>query len=46
MIGTYAYQRAIVNSRIGEGAAISLFFFPFLALIVFFQLLYLQRRAS
>lgn len=44
MIGTYAYQRAIVNSRIGEGAAISLFFFPILALIVFFQLLYLQRR--
>jgi multiple sugar transport system permease protein len=46
MIGTYAYQRAIINSRIGEGAAISLFFFPFLALIVFLQLLYLQRRDS
>lgn len=44
MIGTYAYQRAIVNSRIGEGAAISLYFFPILALIVFFQLIYLQRR--
>ena len=46
MIGTYAYQRAIVNSRIGEGAAISVFFFPIMALIVFFQLWYLQRRAE
>ncbi|MEM9951399.1 MAG: sugar ABC transporter permease [Chloroflexota bacterium] len=44
MIGTYAYQQAIQSSRIGEGAAISLFFFPILALIVFFQLWYLQRR--
>ena len=44
MIGTYAYQQAIQNARIGEGAAISLFFFPILALIVFFQLWYLQRN--
>lgn len=44
MIGTYAYQQAIQSSRIGEGAAVSLFFFPILALIVFFQLWYLQRR--
>ena len=44
MIGTYAYQQAIQNSGIGEGAAVSLFFFPILALIVFFQLWYLQRN--
>ncbi len=44
MIGTYAYQQAIQSAKIGEGAAVSLFFFPILALIVFFQLWYLQRR--
>ncbi len=44
MIGTYAYQQAIQNTRLGEGAAIALFFFPFLAVITFFQLWYLQRR--
>jgi len=44
MIGTYAYQQAIQNSKIGEGAAVSLFFFPVMAVIVFFQLWYLQRR--
>jgi len=44
MIGTYAYQQAIQSAKIGEGAAVSLFFFPFLAAIVFFQLWYLQRR--
>jgi multiple sugar transport system permease protein len=46
MIGTYAYQQAIRSSKIGEGAAVSLFFFPVLAAIVFFQLWYLQRRES
>lgn len=44
MIGTYAYQQAIQSAKIGEGAAVSLFFFPFLAAIVFVQLWYLQRR--
>ena len=44
MIGTYAYQQAIQNARLGEGAAIALFFFPFLALLIVFQLWYLQRR--
>lgn len=46
MIGTYAYQQAIQSSRIGEGAAISLFFFPILALIVVLQLWYLQREGN
>ncbi|MEQ8677662.1 MAG: sugar ABC transporter permease [Aggregatilineales bacterium] len=44
MIGTYAYQQAIQSSKIGEGAAVSLFFFPIMALVVFLQLWYLQRR--
>ncbi|MEO1164713.1 MAG: sugar ABC transporter permease [Chloroflexota bacterium] len=44
MIGTYAYQLAIKNSQIGEGAAVSLFFFPVMVIIVIFQLWYLQRR--
>ena len=44
MIGTYAYQLAIKNARIGEGAAVSLFFFPAMVLVVWFQLWYLQRR--
>ncbi len=46
MIGTYAYQLAIKNARIGEGAAVSLFFFPVMVLVVWFQLWYLQRRAQ
>ncbi|MEM6527322.1 MAG: sugar ABC transporter permease [Chloroflexota bacterium] len=44
MIGTYAYQLAIKNANIGEGAAVSLFFFPVMVIIVWFQLWYLQRR--
>jgi len=44
MIGTYAYQVAIKNARIGEGAAVSLYFFPIMVLVVVFQLWYLQRR--
>ncbi len=44
MIGTYAYQLAIKNARIGEGAAVSLFFFPVMVAVVVFQLWYLQRR--
>ncbi|NDJ62422.1 MAG: sugar ABC transporter permease [Chloroflexi bacterium] len=46
MIGTYAYQQAIQNTRIGEGAAAALFFFPFLAFIMFIQLRYLQSRET
>lgn len=44
MIGTYAYQQAIQNQLIGEGAAVSMFFFPLMLGIVFLQLWYLQRR--
>lgn len=46
MIGTYAYQVAIRNAEIGEGAAVSLFFFPIMVAVVVFQLWYLQRRAE
>ena len=43
MVGTYAYQQAIQNAKIGEGAAISMFFFPIMMLIIVAQLWYLQR---
>ncbi len=45
MIGTYAYQQAIQGNRIGEGAAISLMFFPAMVLVIYLQLRYLQREA-
>lgn len=44
MIGTYAYQQAIQSAKIGEGAAISLFFLPVMIVIIWLQLGYLQRR--
>jgi len=44
MIGTYAFERALRAFRLGEGAAISLFFFPVMLLIVYLQLRYLQRK--
>ncbi|MEO0562784.1 MAG: sugar ABC transporter permease, partial [Chloroflexota bacterium] len=46
MIGTYAYQVAIKNAKLGEGAAISLYFFPIMVIVVVFQLWYLQRRQN
>jgi len=44
MIGTYAFERALRAFRLGEGAAISLFFFPVMLLVVYLQLRYLQRK--
>ena len=44
MIGTYAYQQAIRNAKIGEGAAISIFFLPVMLVFMMLQLWYLQRR--
>jgi multiple sugar transport system permease protein len=46
MVGTYAYQQAIQNNKIGEGAAISMFFFPAMLAIISLQLWYLRRRDS
>lgn len=44
LFATLAYQVALASGRLGEGAAISLFMFPFLLLVVIFQLWYLRRE--
>ncbi len=44
LFATYAYQVAMVGTRLGLGAAISLFMFPVLALVIVFQLVYLRRE--
>ncbi len=43
LFATYAYQVAMVGTRLGLGAAISLFMFPVLALVIVFQLIYLRK---
>ena len=43
LFATYAYQIGIATGKISEGAAISLAMFPFLFLIVIFQLWYIRR---
>ncbi|MGI9103635.1 MAG: carbohydrate ABC transporter permease [Terriglobales bacterium] len=44
LFATYAYQVAMVGSRLGLGAAVSLFMFPVLAILIIFQLVYLRRE--
>jgi multiple sugar transport system permease protein len=44
LFATYAHQTGLVTARIGEGAAISLFLFPILVLVIFFQLRLLRRQ--
>jgi multiple sugar transport system permease protein len=44
LFATYAHQTGLVTARIGEGAAISLFLFPILVLVIFFQLRVLRRQ--
>ena len=46
LFATYAYQVAMVETRLGLGAAISLFMFPVLALVIIFQLVYLRREQA
>ena len=46
LFATYAYQVAMVGTRLGLGAAISLFMFPVLALVIIFQLIYLRREQA
>lgn len=46
VLATYSYQQAIQSSKIGEGAAISLFLFPALLVVVYLQLRYLQQREA
>jgi multiple sugar transport system permease protein len=43
LVATYAYQIGVSSGLLGEGAAISLFMFPVLFAVVWFQLRYLKR---
>jgi multiple sugar transport system permease protein len=43
LFATYAYQIGIATGKLGEGAAASLAMFPFLLLVVIFQLWYIRR---
>lgn len=43
LFATYAYQIGIATGKLGEGAAASLAMFPFLFLVVIFQLWYIRR---
>jgi multiple sugar transport system permease protein len=44
LFATLTHQTAIVAGKLGEGAAISLFIFPVLAVAAILQLRYLQRQ--
>lgn len=46
LFATYAYQVAMVGSRLGLGAAVSLFMLPILAVMIIFQLVYLRREKA
>ncbi len=43
LLATYAYQLGVAAGLLGEGAAISLFMFPVLLVVVWIQLRYLRR---
>ncbi|HSD50808.1 MAG TPA: sugar ABC transporter permease [Candidatus Methylomirabilis sp.] len=43
LLATYAYQIGVAAGLLGEGAAISLFMFPVLFIVVWIQLRYLRR---
>ena len=44
MLSTYAYQLGINAGYLGKGAAISLFMFPIMAVMVFAMLQFLRRE--
>jgi multiple sugar transport system permease protein len=44
LFATLTHQVAILSGKLGEGAAVSLFIFPVLALAVILQLRYLQKQ--
>ncbi len=44
VLGSLAFQVGILSGDVGRGAAISLYFFPFLLIASFFLLRYLRRR--
>jgi multiple sugar transport system permease protein len=43
VFGTYAYEIAMRAAKLGQGASISLFLFPFLLIVIVFQLWYIRR---
>ena len=46
VLSTYAYQLGVNAGYLGKGAAISLFMFPIMALMVFFMLKFLRREEA
>jgi multiple sugar transport system permease protein len=46
LFATYSFTEGILNHEIGLGAAISLFLFPLLLLVVFFQLRMVRKESS
>ncbi len=44
LFATYAYQLAMGSGNLGEGAAVSLFMLPILAIVIILQLWYLRRE--
>jgi multiple sugar transport system permease protein len=44
LFATLAYQTGLQGGNLGQGAAISLFLFPLLGAVVFFQLRYIRRE--
>ena len=46
LLATYAYQLAMASGNLGEGAAVALFMFPILAMVIVGQLLYLRREEN
>lgn len=44
LFATYAFQVAVPSTELGQGAAISMYMFPALAVVVFFTLLSLRRE--
>lgn len=44
LFATYAFQTAVASADLGLGAAISMYMFPILAIVVFFTLLSLRRE--
>jgi multiple sugar transport system permease protein len=43
LFATLAYQQGLIGGNLGQGAAISLFLFPGLVAVVFFQLRYIRK---
>ena len=46
LFATLAYQLGMASGNLGEGAAVALFMFPILALVIIFQLWYLRREGA